>query len=67
MPRKNAISHVLDAFATGRALMPPDAPDSPESDLDIRCRQFVNRWVFLPHQRKAALAELTELIAEAKK
>lgn len=41
-------------------------PPSPD-DLDVRAWQFVNRWVFLPHQRQVALEELKDLIAEAKK
>ncbi len=33
---------------------------------DVFCRQFVNRWVFLPHQRAAALRELQDRIRELK-
>lgn len=52
----------------------PDLADSPVEpieevgdELEVWARQFVNRWVFLKHQRQAALKELGELIAEAKK
>jgi len=34
--------------------------------IEVWSRQFVNRWVFLPHQRPLALEELARLIAEAK-
>ena len=44
-----------------------DSAQAPTDDIDTRCRQFVNRWVFLKHQRPVALMELRELIAEAKK
>lgn len=48
-----------------------DQPVEPIAEVgdrvEVWCRQFVNRWVFLPHQRKAALAEIKELIEEARK
>ena len=55
-------------------LFGPDVSDAPivpiaevGDRIEVWSRQFVNRWVFLSHQRAVALAELQELIAEAKK
>jgi len=46
-----------------------DGADIPEEGdrVGVWSAQFVNRWVFLKHQRPAALAELDRLIAEARK
>lgn len=33
------------------------------SDMEMRCAQYVIRWVQLPHQRASALTELRALIA----
>lgn len=55
-------------------LFGPDVSEEPAQVIEevgdpiqIWCRQFVNRWVLLAHQRPTALAELNELIAEARK
>ena len=45
---------------------PEGAPDEVGDPVDVTARQFVNRWVFLSHQRPLALAELRDLIAKAK-
>lgn len=55
-------------------LVGPDAADQPietiqefgGDQIDVAARQFVNRWVFLAHQRPAAIKELRILIAQAK-
>jgi hypothetical protein len=51
----------------------PDASEQPiepvavivADDVEVRAWQFCNRWVFLAHQRSAALRELRRLIADA--
>lgn len=55
-------------------LFGPDVSDTPVDSIeqagdriDVWSRQFVNRWVLLPHQRQVALVELRELISEARK
>lgn len=54
-------------------LFGPDESDTPTEPIevvgdriDVWCGQFVNRWVFLAHQRAAALTELRELIVEVR-
>jgi hypothetical protein len=54
-------------------LFGPDISDAPiesieevGNTIDIWSAQFVNRWVFLKHQRPAALKELRELLDAAK-
>lgn len=54
-------------------LFGPDDSDTPTEVIEevgdffeVSARQFVNRWVFLKHQRPVALAELRDLIAAAK-
>jgi len=52
----------------------PDISDEPREEIveevgdavEVWAWQFCNRWVFLAHQRPAALKELYELIAEAR-
>lgn len=44
---------------------PPREVEARASDIKTWSRQFVNRWVFLKHQRDDALKELEELIAAA--
>ena len=51
-------------------LVGPDVTDRPIEEIEevgdpveVSARQFVNRWVFLKHQRPAALAELRELLS----
>ena len=55
-------------------LFGPDVSEMPQADIpeartpiEAWCQQFVNRWVFLAHQRPDALAELRQLLAEAQK
>jgi len=57
-------------------LFGPDVSDDPARNepieevgdrIEVWSSQFVNRWVFLKHQRPAALKELRELITEARK
>lgn len=55
-------------------LFGPDLSDQPESEIEvvedgveIWSAQFVNRWVFLKHQRPAALKELGELVEHVRK
>lgn len=52
-------------------LFGPDISDAPRQTvdlgdagdpIDLTAQQLVNRWVFLEHQRPAALKELRELI-----
>ena len=50
-------------------LFGPDVSDAPVEPIkvvgdtvNVWSAQFLNRWVFLPHQRVAALKELKELI-----
>lgn len=52
------------------SLFGPDASDEPIEEIlevgdtvEVWSRQFVNRWVFLKHQRPHALKELEELLA----
>lgn len=55
------------------SLFGPDVSESPVEPIEevgdpieVWSRQFVNRWVFLKHQRPVALVELQNLIAAAK-
>lgn len=57
----------MDSDLFGHDVGAGDQRQPVEVTIEVGCRQFVNRWVFLAHQRPAALAELTELIAEARK
>ena len=45
---------------------PVEALEEVGDRIEVWSRQFVNRWVFLPDQRQAALRELGELIEAAK-
>ena len=61
------------ALAGGDGLFGPDLAERIEpavevigDELEVRAWQFCNRWVFLPHQRPAALRELRELVARAR-
>lgn len=55
----------LDLFGHDASDDPADAVEQ-LGDLELGMRTFVNRWVILAQQRPAALAELKQLIAEAK-
>lgn len=55
------------------SLFGPDSSDVPTEPIEevgdffeVSARQFVNRWVYLAHQRPIALHELRILIAQAK-
>lgn len=55
-------------------LVGPDVADTAEPPIEVVGNtvnawafQFVNRWVFLHHQRAAALEELKQLIEEARR
>lgn len=57
------------SFADDSTLFGPDVSDEPRPEIEVIgdtievwSAQFVNRWVFLKHQRPAALKELRELI-----
>lgn len=61
------------SIADDSNLFGPDVSDQPTPEIEvvgdeveIWSAQFVNRWVFLKHQRPAAMAELRELIARAR-
>lgn len=65
---------IAGPVASESELNGPDFADQPDERIevvgdtvDVWAGQFVNRWVFLKHQRPAALEELHELIAEVRK
>lgn len=46
---------------------PVEAIEEVGDPVEVNCRQFVNRWVLLPHHRPAALNELRALIAQSRR
>lgn len=52
-----------DLFGPDVSEAPHEPIDDVGDEIEVSMRQFVNRWVFLPHQRATALAELRLLLA----
>jgi len=52
-----------DRFEDAHASLAIPKPDG--DFVDVATWQFVNRWVFLVHQRSVALTELRALVAQA--
>jgi hypothetical protein len=67
-----------DLFGSAHDMHPglngPDASDAPEEmpaeqvgdPVEVTARQFVHRWVMLPHHRAPALRELHRLLDMAR-
>jgi hypothetical protein len=56
-----------DLFGPDLSDRPVDPVEEVGDTIEVWSAQFVNRWVFLKHQRPDALRELRELITEARK
>jgi hypothetical protein len=54
-----------DLFGPDLIDLPREAVEEVGDPIQVWSAQFVNRWVFLSHQRPSALRELKELISEA--